>query len=114
VKKHLNKLTTTQKQTAVTAVPAATATVFQSRLMRNLAILGALAAVSVYVAAAASSDQPGRPNFVFVMADDLDADYKQDRLALMPNLKHYWADNGLEFVNHVAAQPVCGPSRSSL
>eukprot|EP00756_Hemistasia_phaeocysticola_P050779 Hpha_TRINITY_DN25966_c0_g1::TRINITY_DN25966_c0_g1_i1::g.185369::m.185369 len=31
----------------------------------------------------------------------------------MPNLKHYLSDGGLEFVNHVAVVPWCGPSRSS-
>ena len=44
---------------------------------------------------------------------DLDNDYKQDRLAIMPNLKRL-RESGVHFVNHVAAQPVCGPSRSSL
>jgi hypothetical protein len=48
------------------------------------------------------------------MADDLDSDYKQDRLAIMPNLRTRIRDAGLTFTNHVAAQPVCGPSRSSL
>lgn len=32
----------------------------------------------------------------------------------MPNLKKYFSDGGTEFENHVAAQPVCGPSRSSM
>ena len=53
-------------------------------------------------------------NIVYIMADDLNADWKNDRLAYMPKLKKYFADEGTEFVNHVAAQPVCGPSRSSM
>ena len=32
----------------------------------------------------------------------------------MPNLKKYFSEEGTEFENHVAAQPVCGPSRSSM
>ena len=52
------------------------------------------------------------PNFVFILADDLDFDYKQDRLAIMPNLRGM-REAGAQFVNHVAAHPVCGPSRSS-
>ncbi len=32
----------------------------------------------------------------------------------MPNLKKYLSEGGVEFVNHVAVVPVCGPSRSSL
>jgi len=43
----------------------------------------------------------------------LPQDFKQDRLALMPNLARLRAA-GAHLVNHVAAQPVCGPSRSSL
>lgn len=53
-----------------------------------------------------------KPNFVFILADDLDNDFKQDRLVFMPNLKKI-ADTGSHFVNHAAVQPVCGPSRSS-
>ena len=43
----------------------------------------------------------------------MDNDFKQDRLAIMPNLKKF-RESGVHFINHVAAQPVCGPSRSSL
>ena len=48
---------------------------------------------------------------VYIMADDLNADWKNDRLAYMPNLKKYFREEGTEFTNHVAAVPVCGPSR---
>lgn len=57
---------------------------------------------------------PSKPNFLFVLADDLDFDYKQDRKAVMPTLKKELSQGGLEFENHVAVVPVCGPSRSSL
>lgn len=80
----------------------------------------AIAAFYVVAAAVAETGQRSttsppdhRPNFVFILADDLDFDYKQDRLAIMPNLKRL-REAGLHLVNHVAAQPVCGPSRSSL
>jgi N-acetylglucosamine-6-sulfatase len=62
---------------------------------------------------AAVADSAPRPNFVLILADDLDFDYKQDRLAIMPNLKAL-RESGVHLINHVAAQPVCGPSRSSL
>ena len=48
-----------------------------------------------------------RPNILFILADDLNADWKSDRLSYMPNLKKYLAEEGTEFVNHVAAVPVC-------
>lgn len=53
------------------------------------------------------------PSIRSILADDLDNDYKQDRLSLMPNLRTRLRDVGAHFPNHVAAQPVCGPSRSS-
>ena len=65
-------------------------------------------------AGAAATAAVDQPNFVFVLADDLDFDYKQDRKLIMPTLKRELADGGLQFINHVAAYPVCGPSRSSL
>lgn len=68
-------------------------------------------AATVTVASAAADS---KPNFVFVLADDLDFDYKQDRKALMPTLDTHLAKGGLEFKNHVAVVPVCGPSRSSM
>lgn len=54
-----------------------------------------------------------RPNIVLILADDLDFDYKQDRLAFSPNLRRL-REAGVHLENHVAAIPVCGPSRSSL
>lgn len=79
-----------------------------------LAVVAFTVAAMLLVGAAPRGAAAARPNFVFVMADDLDSDYKQDHLSIMPNLRTYWAQRGLEFVNHVAALPVCGPSRSSL
>ena len=67
---------------------------------------------AVMPAAAALLPQKNK-NIVFVLADDLNADWKSDRLSYMPNLKQFFKEGGTEFVNHVAAVPVCGPSRSS-
>ena len=39
------------------------------------------------------------------MADDLDANWKQDHTAIMPALKKHWKEGGIEFTNHVAAVP---------
>lgn len=70
-----------------------------------------LAALLTFAARASAGSQP---NIVYILADDLDWDYKQDRLALMPNLLEKVVKKGAHFENHVAAVPVCGPSRSSL
>jgi len=75
----------------------------------RVAVLFAAAAVAT---AELPSLELAQPNIVFILADDLNNDYKQDRLALMPNLRRI-AENGAHFVNHAAVQPVCGPSRSS-
>ena len=73
-----------------------------------------LLATAAVAAAATASAAAAPPNIVWILADDLNADYDQDRLALMPNLRTRVRDVGVHFANHVAAQPVCGPSRSSL
>ena len=62
---------------------------------------------------ATCSAKETQPNIIFILADDLESDYKQDRLAIMPNLRDRIKNQGASFVNHIAAQPVCGPSRSS-
>lgn len=73
----------------------------------------AAASVSVALASGAAS-APSRPNIILVLADDLDTDFKQDRLALMPNLRDRVVRRGAAFTNFAAAQPICGPSRTSL
>ena len=65
-------------------------------------------------APAAPPPRAPRSNILLVLADDLETDFKQDRLALMPNLRERVARRGLSFVNHVASTPLCGPSRASL
>jgi arylsulfatase A-like enzyme len=77
-----------------------------------LPLLLAVAAAATVCVVTATAATP--PNFIFVLADDLDWDFKQDRLAIMPNLAKRIAGAGAHFVNHVAAQPVCGPSRTSM
>ena len=55
----------------------------------------------------------GRPNILYVVADDLESDYKQDRTEVMPTLRRRLKEGGLAFPSHAAVCPVCGPSRSS-
>ena len=66
------------------------------------------------------SGSPGsgsaRPSFVWLLADDLEQDFKQDRKAIMPNLKRALADGGLEFVRAVpraAALYLCSSFREA-
>ena len=62
----------------------------------------------------AGSKSHSKPNFILVLADDLESDFKQDRHAVMPNLKKMLADGGLKFSNHAAVSPLCGPSRAAM
>ena len=36
-------------------------------------------------------------NILYIMADDLNADWKNDSLAWMPNLKKYFSEEGTQF-----------------
>ena len=75
-------------------------------------LLGVALLVHLVAALAAPPPPASSPNVVVILADDLDFDYKQDRLAIMPHLRAL-REGGAHFFNHVAAFPVCGPSRSS-
>eukprot|EP01084_Bolivina_argentea_P021904 40709_1 len=50
-----------------------------------------------------------RPNFIFIIADDLD--YIFDSVSYMPNTLKYIANAGLTFNNAFISTPVCCPSR---
>lgn len=78
----------------------------------RLKLFIASAMVALY-GAGTSAGAAIKPNLLYIMADDLNADWKNDRLSYMPNLKKRFKDGGTFFENHVAAVPVCGPSRSS-
>ena len=56
----------------------------------------------------------GKPNIILILADDMEASYKLDYLSLMPNVRTRLREQGVFMANHVAAQPLCGPSRASL
>jgi hypothetical protein len=55
-----------------------------------------------------------RATQVWILADDLNYDLVRTTRGKMPNLQKRMITKGLEFSNHVAVAPVCGPSRSSL
>ncbi len=61
------------------------------------------------VQAATLSVQPGRPNIVMVMADDM----RTDDLRFMPSVRRLLKDRGLEFRNSFSPYPLCCPARAS-
>ena len=104
------------KPAFLTGGAAAKFTRFRSRGVghrtNQMNLLVILSMLMLIIPIAAASESVTRPNFILIMADDLDFDYKQDRLTVMPHLLSV-RDSGAQFLNHVAAHPVCGPSRSS-
>ena len=52
----------------------------------------------------------GRPNIVFILADDLDA----ASVSKVPSLKGYMADKGLTFDNAFVTYSLCCPSRATI
>jgi len=55
------------------------------------------------------SSTRAEPNFVVIMADDMNA----DEIAYMPNLNKYLKDKGITFSNFFASTPLCCPSRTT-
>jgi len=58
-----------------------------------------------------------RPNIVLIMADDLDVAslgrMLEPDLALMPNFKRYFVDEGVRFANAFVTNSLCCPSRAT-
>ena len=51
----------------------------------------------------------GKPNIVFILADDLN----QDEIQYMPKVKALIADQGLTFSNYFVPESLCCPSRAT-
>ena len=58
------------------------------------------------------SNNVKQPNIILILTDDQDE--VLDSVDYMPNLKHYFAEEGVRFINAFATTPVCCPSRSSI
>src|SRR5688572_1010462 len=66
-------------------------------------------------AQAARTDQPARPNFVWIVLDDVSPNFGcyGDSQAITPNIDRL-AREGARFTNAFTHAPVCAPSRSGL
>ena len=86
------------------------------QFMRNAGILtAALLSGSTHMARG-QDDSSDRPNFVFILIDDLgwmDVGYHGSRLYETPNVDRL-ARSGMRFSDAYAACPVCSPTRSSI
>ena len=58
----------------------------------------------------AAQENPGKPNFVYIIADDM----RQDDLAYMPKTRNLLGSQGLTFENAYVPYGVCCPSRASV
>ncbi len=79
-------------------------------------ILGAMAGAAVLAAAAASAAEPGKPNLIFILSDDLamgDVGCYGQKLIRTPRLDRI-AKEGTRFLQAYCGTSVCAPSRSSL
>ena len=78
-------------------------------------LLAALAVVAGTLQVTAASTAPQKPNFIFILADDLGigsvSSYGADHFKT-PNIDKL-ADSGIRF-EHCYASPLCGPSRAFL
>jgi hypothetical protein len=79
-----------------------------SLFLANAGASGAQGAVH----APGHTQEPKRPNFVFIMTDD--QDLHLNSLDYMPKLKQVIADEGTVFQRHFCTIAVCCPSRVSL
>jgi N-acetylglucosamine-6-sulfatase len=53
---------------------------------------------------------PARPNFVFILTDDM----RKDDLAYMPNTRSLLEGNGMSFENAFVSHALCAPSRATI
>ncbi|WP_157270041.1 sulfatase family protein [Azohydromonas aeria] len=74
---------------------------------RRLALALPAAGLAQALPAAAA---PGKPNIVFVVADDLDYELHTH----MAQLRALVTDQGVQFMNHFVSLSLCGPSRATM
>ena len=79
-------------------------------------VLGCIALAVMSCSEDAESPDPGPPNIIYILADDLGygdiGAYGQDRIET-PNLDRL-AASGMRFTQHYSSAPVCAPSRYML
>jgi arylsulfatase A-like enzyme len=78
--------------------------------LASLSLLTARIPTLTTKAAPSGSEAPGRPNFVLIVADDLDS----LTLGQMPSIDRLLRQQGTTFANFLVSMPSCGPSRASI
>ncbi len=88
-----------------------------TRLLTSLCLLLILAANLAVITEVARADEPKRPNFLFILVDDLGyMDVSPNNPGTFYETPHIakLAGSGLRFTNGYAACPVCSPTRASI
>src|ERR687897_277821 len=84
-----------------------------SRVGRILLLSGACLALGFFLSGElerGSIEAVGRPNIIFMIADDLDA----ASVSKVPSLTEYMADKGITFANAFVTSALCCPSRATI
>ncbi|MDP9438591.1 MAG: sulfatase [Actinomycetota bacterium] len=86
-------------------------------MKRTVLLLVSIASAVLIVAAAglttaptAAQESPAKPNFIFILADDM----RKDELRYMPKTKALLGEQGMRFPNAYVAYALCCPSRATI
>src|SRR5687767_7707901 len=79
-------------------------------MKRNAVFAIVIAALAAVGTLAFGAGPPDRPNIVYIVADDLDA----QSISYMPRLQSLLVDQGLTFANGFVTTSVCCPSQTSM
>src|SRR4028118_1257396 len=86
-----------------------------SRVRKALLLFGACLALGLFLTPGekverVSTGAPGRPNIVFILADDLDTASARK----IPDLDYFLANQGTTFTNAFVTHSICCPSRATI
>jgi N-acetylglucosamine-6-sulfatase len=106
-------LATRRVATIIAAVPTEQDTTWATdpaRGVRLVALAFALGGIALCAVGTAEASADVRPNFVFVLTDDLDS----ASLRFLPGLSAFTADQGVTFSQFFVSDSLCCPSRTSI
>jgi arylsulfatase A-like enzyme len=86
-------------------------------MRRSVLLLTSVALAAVLLTGACGAGKPtlvqvspAKPNFVFILADDM----RKDDLKYMPKTRSLLAQRGMSFTNAYVSNPLCCPSRATI
>src|SRR5919107_3410626 len=79
-------------------------------LALGMLFLGSYVGPASSMRKAKAQSVPARPNFVFILTDDM----RKDDLAYMPKTRSLLEGEGMSFENAFVSHPLCAPSRATI